>query len=94
MYTGILTVLWPVGLRAVPAATARQPFPISYSKLLSRLCCFIIDYRPDTLQMCVNTANSNHLALFKLAVIERLSNVTQILWALDKATVVVKPKAD
>lgn len=36
------------------AATARHPSSVSYSKLLSRLCCFIIDCWTDKLR-CVST---------------------------------------
>ena len=40
---------------AVYATTARKHSSINFSNLLSRLCCFIIDYSVDTL-VCVNTA--------------------------------------
>ena len=55
---------------------------ISYSKLLSRLCCFIIDYRADTF-WCVSTQHGlvwlqRSAAFVRLAVMKRLSNAARI----------------
>lgn len=85
---------WPIDLHAVRSPTARQHSSISYSKLLSRLCCFIIDYRVWYPLMCVNTAglclSSAIGSLCQIDCGRKIIKSSRIRCVLCKATLVFK----